>query len=242
MPRFFTDNINASDLSAVIEGADAAHIANSLRMRPGEELILCDLAGTDYRCEITSLSKGAVFLRILDNSPSAGETGVYIRLFQALPKADKLETIVQKATELGAAEVIPVLTSRCVSRPDAKSMEKKRGRLAKIALEAAKQSGRGRIPAIGRLHSFAEAVEAMRGDDAPLFFYENAEKPLRDVLPAGARNISVFIGSEGGFSPEEAELARKAGLLTAGLGPRILRCETAPVAAISAVLYAFKEF
>jgi 16S rRNA (uracil1498-N3)-methyltransferase len=240
MPRFFTNHIRGD--TALITGGDAAHIAGSLRMKPGESLTICDLAGTDYDCKILSADSGEVSLRILSRRPSAGESRLHIRLFQALPKGDKLEFIVQKATELGAAEIIPVLTSRCISRPDAKSMEKKKPRLQKIAEEAAKQSGRGRIPVVGGLLSFDKALEEMATSEKALFFYEHATVALREQIGADMTSVSLFIGSEGGFSPEEAEKAREAGLLVTGLGARILSCETAPLCAISAILFAAGEF
>jgi 16S rRNA (uracil1498-N3)-methyltransferase len=239
MPRFFTDHIRGDH--ALITGGDAAHIAGSLRMKPGESLTICDLAGTDYDCAILSATSGEVSLQILSRRPSAGESRLRIRLFQALPKGDKLETIVQKATELGAAEIVPVLTSRCISRPDAKSMEKKQARLQKIAAEAAGQSERGRIPIIGELLSFEKALEEMATDEKALFFYEHATANLREQLDVDMTAVSLFVGSEGGFSPEEAERAREAGLLVTGLGARILRCETAPLCAISAILFAAGE-
>jgi 16S rRNA (uracil1498-N3)-methyltransferase len=239
MPRFFTDNIRGDH--ALISGGDAAHIAGSLRMKPGESLTICDLRGTDYDCEILSADSGEVSLKILSRRPSAGESRLHIRLFQALPKGDKLEMIVQKATELGAAEILPVLTSRCISRPDAKSMEMKIARLQKFAAEAAGQSGRGRIPLIGGLLSFDKALEEMAMSEKALFFYERATIALRDQISPDMTSVSLLVGSEGGFSPEEAEMAHNAGLLVTGLGARILRCETAPLCAISAILFAAGE-
>ncbi|MFV0402049.1 MAG: RsmE family RNA methyltransferase [Oscillospiraceae bacterium] len=243
MPRFFTENI--VDDRALLTGEDAAHIAKSLRMAPGEELTLCDCKGSDYRCVVESVSPGQVELRVLERTATLSEPKVQLTLYQALPKGDKLEQIVQKAVELGAVRIVPVLSSRCISRPDGKSMAKKLEKLRRTALEAAKQSGRGLIPKVGELLPFDRAVTEAANADLPLFFYEEATEPLREALAVAAgetRNVSVFIGSEGGFSREEAESAREKGLRWASLGPRILRCETAPVAAIAAVLYGLGEF
>lgn len=240
MPRFFTDQITGD--TAVLTGPDAAHIQRSLRMKEGDALTVCDLAGMDYDCVIEGILPDMVTARIVRQYPSQSEARVFLRLYQALPKSDKLEWIVQKATELGVSEIIPVLTSRCISRPDPKSMEKKLQRFQKIALEAAKQTGRGRIPLVRPLLGFSQALEEMKGHDLPLFFYERAEVPLREHVQSGCETISVLTGPEGGFSPEEAAMAQEQGLRTAGLGPRILRCETAPICAISAVLYAAGEF
>jgi 16S rRNA (uracil1498-N3)-methyltransferase len=236
MPKFFTTQI--SNGVAVIDGPDAAHITGPLRLRPGDALTVGDLAGWDYRCVITTATPGQVTLAVEERAPCQSEPKTLIRLYQALPKGDKLETIVQKATELGVGEIYPILTSRCISRPDAKSMEKKRARLDKIALEAAKQSGRGRIPLIGMPRSFEEAIEHMKSSALPLFFYEQADTPLRGLMRPDAQSIAILIGSEGGFSPEEAAYAEANGVPAVSLGHRILRCETAPLAAISAILYA----
>jgi len=240
MPRFFTTQIQG--VTAVISGSDAAHIIGPLRMRPGDPLTVCDLSGWDYLCVITSATSEQVVLRVYERTPCRSEPDVFVRLYQALPKGDKLESITQKATELGVSEIIPVLTSRCVSRPDAKSMEKKRVRLEKIALEAAKQSGRGKVPKIGELLTFKEAVEHMKSAELSLLCYENADAPLSGLLTGKPKTISVLIGSEGGFSPEEAQFAASGDIHTVSLGKRILRCETAPVAVLSAVFFAMGEF
>ena len=135
MPRFFCDAIAGG--KAVITGEDAAHIARSLRMQPGERLTLSDGQGTDFDCVLDLVTPQEVFLTVLESYPCRTEPSVYVRLYMAMPKAEKLELIVQKAVELGVGEIIPVLTRRCVSRPDPKSFEKKRVRLARIAAEAA---------------------------------------------------------------------------------------------------------
>ena len=225
MPRFFTGEVDGR--SAVITGEDARHIALSLRMKPGEPLTVCDSAGHDYQCVVEAVDPGRVDLRVEAVAPSAGEPGVKITLYQALPKGDKLEMIVQKAVELGVGRIVPVLTRRCVSRPDEKSMKKKLERLNRIALEAAKQCGRGR-----------EAVARMKESPLGIFFYENADESLKSALSRRlGGEVSIMVGSEGGFEPSEAAFAAENGLLTLSLGSRILRCETAPLAAITAILY-----
>lgn len=236
MPRFFTGDVNGE--TACITGEDARHIALALRMKTGEPLTVCDSAGRDYQCEITEILPERVSLRVCAAAPSAGEPGVEITLYQALPKGDKLETIVQKAVELGVSRIVPVLTHRCVSRPDEKSMQKKLLRLNKISLEAAKQCGRGRIPEVEPLIDFRTAVGRMRGDPLSVLFYENADDSLKNVLSTRLGDkISILVGSEGGFEPSEAAYAVENGLVSLSLGSRILRCETAPLAALSAILY-----
>ena len=170
MPRFFCDAIAGG--KAVITGEDAAHIARSLRMQPGERLTLSDGQGTDFDCVLDLVTPQEVFLTVLESYPCRTEPSVYVRLYMAMPKAEKLELIVQKAVELGVGEIIPVLTRRCVSRPDPKSFEKKRVRLARIAAEAAKQSGRGRIPQVREMMDLRPALEEMAARPGAMLFYE----------------------------------------------------------------------
>lgn len=155
----------------------------------------------------------------------------------AMPKAEKLELIVQKAVELGVGEIIPVLTRRCVSRPDSKSFEKKRVRLARIAAEAAKQSGRGRIPQVREMMDLRSALEEMAARPGAMLFYERSTAPMREVLDRIEGEASLLIGAEGGFDESEVELALSMGIPSLTLGPRILRCETAPMAALSVLMY-----
>lgn len=232
-PRFFTENIGET---ALIIGDDAKHITAVLRMKSGEKAVLCDKNGTDYLAELISGGKDFAQFKVLNSQKNEAEPNVSIRLFQCVPKAEKMEFIIQKATELGATAVIPVLSKRCVSRPDEKSAEKKRARYMKIAEEAAKQCGRGRIPEIGEMISFSAAVSAFSAKRTGILFYECGGEALGKIITPSVREIDVFIGSEGGFEKEEAELAQRAGIVPATLGTRILRCETAPVAALSILM------
>ena len=233
-PRFFTENIGKT---AVITGADAAHISRVLRMKSGDLAIVCDGRKTDCLCRIISADSSCVELEILDKRENEAEPSVYLRLFQCLPKGDKLEFIVQKAVELGASEIIPVASKRCVSRPDRKSSEKKLERYRRIAEEAAKQCGRGILPKIGETLDFPQAVKAVNPEGLGLIFYECGGESLVSLaggIKSGA--IDVFIGSEGGFEESEVSLALENGIHAATLGKRILRCETAPIAAISVLM------
>lgn len=240
MPRFYIDP-PAGD-TVLLEGEDARHISRSLRMAVGEEITLCDGAGTDYLCRLSAMDSQTVTAQILRQEPSQAEPSVFVRLYQALPKSDKMELILQKAVELGVGEVVPVLTERCISRPDPKSMEKKLQRWQKIALEAAKQCGRGRIPAVRPLMSFAEAAAQLGRMEKGLFLYEKGGLPIKAALENPAKEVGIFVGAEGGFSADEAAAAEQAGAVLTGLGPRILRCETAPLAAISAIMYETDNF
>ena len=215
MPRFFLEKMNTE--TPVITGSDARHIGFSLRMKPGELLTVC-AEGRDYKCSINKITEDAVFLDILESSLCAAEPSIELTLYQAVPKLDKLETIIQKSVELGASRIVPVLTRRCISRP--KDFAKKLERLNKIALEAAKQSGRGIIPEV-----------------MPIMLYEEGGVRFSELKTEGKKSFSLLIGSEGGFDPEEAEYAEKAGINTVWLGERILRCETAPLTAISILMF-----
>lgn len=240
MPRFFTADI--SNGKARVTGEDAKHIAGSLRMRPGERLTLCGLDGFDYHCVISEVSNKLVAADVLEKLPNVSEPGVRLSLYQALPKSDKLELIAQKAVELGVSELTPVLTSRCVSRWDEKDAEKKRLRLQKIMLEAAKQSERGIIPEIRPLCGFGDAIMGMKQAELAILFYERAGTPLREIMTGRCKSIALMVGSEGGFSEDEALFAARNGVLAASLGPRILRCETAAICALSAIGFAAGEF
>ena len=240
MPRFFTQDI--TEAGGCITGEDAKHIAKVLRMKVGDELTVCDTKGRDYDCMIEEIGAGEVRLKVLSVAPSQSEPDVRVHLYQAMPKADKLETIVQKAVELGAASITPVMTRRCVSRPDAKSMDKKLVRYNRIALEAAKQCGRGVVPPVLPLLELPQALEQMQRTGCPILFYENATAPAKQVIAKARESgkeleIAVLIGAEGGFDEDEVALAMEHGCHILSLGKRILRCETAPLAALTILMY-----
>lgn len=236
MPRFFCEDI-AGD-TAHITGEDARHIAKVLRMGIGEELTLCDRRGSDYRCSITAADPDRVTLQVHEVLPSETEPTLKVRLFMALPKGDKFELIVQKAVELGVEEIIPVMTHRCVSRPDEKSMAKKLIRYNRVAYEAAKQSMRGIIPQVLPLMDFTEAVAEMKNSGTAILFYERSTAPLPEVLATVQGSLAIMVGAEGGFEEQEVDYAISQGVHSLSLGKRILRCETAPLAALSVVMYA----
>lgn len=240
MPRFFTQDI--TETGGCITGEDAKHIAKVLRMKVGDELTVCDTKGRDYDCMIEEIGAGEVRLKVLSVAPSQSEPDVRVHLYQAMPKADKMETIIQKAVELGAASITPVMTRRCVSRPDAKSMDKKLVRYNRIALEAAKQCGRGVVPPVLPLLELPQALEQMQRTGCPILFYENATAPAKQVIAKARESgkeleIAVLIGAEGGFDEDEVALAREHGCHILSLGKRILRCETAPLAALTILMY-----
>lgn len=236
MPRFFIDYV--PEEIAMITGDDARHISRSLRMQPGENLILCDSIGTDYNGRIEKISDNSVEVRILEFCRSVAEPGLKVTVYQGLPKAEKMDSIVQKAVETGAVKIVPVMTSRCVSKPDEKAAAKKTARWQKIALEAAKQSGRGIIPQIGPLTEFKEAVKQAARDGEIILFFEGGGKSIAELVTREMRELAVFIGPEGGFEQAEVDFAVQNGVNIGTLGARILRTETAPIAALAAIMLA----
>ena len=217
-----------------VSGSDAAHISYSLRMKTGEEITFCR-EGKDFLCRIASITPENVICDIISESPSDCEPSVKLTLFQALPKSDKMELIIQKTVELGVYRIVPFISKRCISRPDAASAEKKLKRWRKIAEEAAKQSGRGIIPEISQIISFDEAI-ADTSSDIRLMCYENGGSPLAETGIDSEKSVSVMIGSEGGFERDEADRAAAAGIVPVWLGKRILRCETCPIAVTAVIM------
>lgn len=243
MPRFFIPTGGIVDKTVTFTGEDARHISLSLRMAEGDTLIAVTSDGYEHTCRLSAFTKESVTAEVTESRKCAAEPPCRVTLYQAYPKGDKLEFILQKAVELGAFSVVPFESSRCIKRPTAEKAEKQRMRLEKIAREAAMQCGRGIIPAVGQTQSFDGMLDAAKRHDLCLFCYEaDGTRPLSELLPPRERplDIGVVIGSEGGFSPAEAESAKAAGLSLCGLGPRILRCETAPLCVLSALLYHYE--
>lgn len=233
MPRFFIDG--TADGRAYIAGADALHIAKALRMRPGEALTLCDGKGTDFDGVLETVTDRQVTVRITASRPSQAEPTLAVTLYQGLPKGDKMDWIIQKAVELGVTAVVPVATRRSVARLEGKA-DKKQERWQRIAAEAAGQCGRGMLPSVERPLSWSQALSCLSGEPA-LVFYEGGGRPLRELVTPSTRRLSVFVGPEGGFDPEEIDAIRRQGGGVATLGPRILRCETAPLAALTLLMH-----
>ena len=230
MPRFFVPQISSDRI--LISGEDARHMAKSLRLKIGDNITLCDGKGWDYQGTIEALGE-EVTVRITAKEESQSEPLANVTLFQALPKGDKMEFIIQKSVELGIHEIVPILTSRCISRPDPKSMIKKVERYNKIASEAAKQSGRGIVPKVSQLVTLEQAVERLPKKN--IVFYENGGSRLQELVDGQTLDLGVFVGSEGGFSMEEIEFLGRYQVLPATLGERILRCETAPICGLSVI-------
>lgn len=248
MPRFFIGEGQINADTVTLTGDDAFHISRSLRMAVGEHITVCDGKTNEYDCELVSFS-GDVTAKIISKKRTASEPPFFACIWQALPKGDKLDTVIQKSVECGASEIRLFESSRCIVRTDPATERKKSDRRQKIALEAAKQSGRGIIPQVFGAVSFDEMLRAAARADIPLFCYEEENTlPLGRALK-GFRTelygresftVSVVIGPEGGFSESEAGRAAGAGLIPVGLGKRILRTETVSTFLLGALSYEFE--
>lgn len=243
MTRFFVLKEELAGDFLVLTGENAEH-AKVLRLKNGENVLVCDGNGKECLCTVSDISTGQISLVVQKRQQSHSEPKVNVSVYMAFPKGDKLEHVIQKATELGACEIVAFPSNRCVSKPDDKSLKKKLERWQKIAASAAEQSGRGVIPNVLVLPSYAEALKRAREAELSILFYENERATtLRMALEEiAARSISLLTGPEGGLEPKEVEMAKDAGLHICTLGSRILRCETAPLCALSAVMYATGEF
>ena len=235
MPRFFIDYTPEVGGEAVIEGGDARHIGGALRMTAGESLTLCDGKGTDYACTVTAVEKERVTLSVDTAAPSYSEPSLAVTLYMGLPKGDKMELIIQKAVELGVTAIVPVATARCIVKLDGKDTAKKQVRWQKIAAEAAGQSGRGIIPVVESPLSWKQALVRF-AEEKTLLCYEGGGAPIGKLVSPADTAISLVVGPEGGFDTAEVEAVTAVGGQIATLGPRILRCETAPLAAIAVLM------
>ena len=238
MPRFFIPEADSFTDTAYIGGRDAEHI-RVLRLRPGEELTVCNGRGTDYVCRLISSSKDGATAEIIRVEASCGEPGVCVTVYCGLPKGDKAELIVQKCVETGAKEIVFFDSERVIQRTD--GVSKKLERWGRIAEEAAKQCGRGIIPAVRWIDGFDEMINEASNCDAVFFMYEAGEREAFSEALGGSKTLAtaaVITGPEGGFEESEAQKARERGFHICSMGKRILRCETAPVAALTALMFA----
>ena len=239
MHRFFADASCIDDNVITVTGDDVQHISRVLRLKCGDCIEICDMCGTDYLCTVSSVSKTAVTANIIKKMPNSSESNLNITLYQGIPKGDKLDFIIQKSVELGAKRIVPVIMQRTVVKFKNAALKTERQR--KIAAEAAKQSKRGIIPKVSSPISFDEMIDEIKNSAAlSILAYENEEQTdIKSVLKNNGdmTDINIIIGPEGGFEDDEIKSAKEANINIVTLGPRILRCETAPVAVISAAMY-----
>lgn len=246
MHRFYVTPGQIEDDTVRITGTDVNHIKNVLRMKQGEEIIICNGQGKDCYCIISKVSEGEITAHIESEQETGTELKAKITLYQGLPKKDKMELIIQKAVELGVHEIVPVMTKRVVVKIEDKKKEDKRlERWQAIAEEAAKQSGRGMIPKIRPIIPLQEALAEAGQMDMGLVPYENASgmQRTREIMDQLGQqgSIGVFIGPEGGFEEAEIESAIKHGIQPITLGRRILRTETAGLAILSMMVLRLEE-
>ena len=244
MPRFFMAGTSLAGGRAFIRGKDAEHV-RVLRLRPGEDVVICDGAGKDYRCRIVSALSDEVEAEVVEVVPCRGEPSVAVTVYAGLPKGERADFLIQKCVEAGAGRIVFFDCERCVAKLDGRSVDKKLERFNRISQSAAEQSGRGIIPPVEYIHDYVEMLDSALKADACLFMYETGEDraPLREAIEAAGdfKSVSLITGPEGGFSLAEARLAKGAGAVLCSMGERIFRCETAPVVAVTAVMYAKGE-
>lgn len=232
MPRFFANPADITDNHVLLDTETLSHL-RVLRLRPDETFTICDGAGTDYICTLDGTQAN-----IIASAPNEAEPRTDCAVYLAYTRGERMDYAIQKSVEMGATRIVLFPSERCVAKYEDKALPKKRVRFEKIAEEAAKQSGRGRIPPVETLGSFKAAMQDAARADCPLFFYEEEQdRTLRAALAGNPSSVALVIGPEGGFSQQEAELAAELGLQSVTLGKRILRCETAPVAALAGVLF-----
>lgn len=246
MHRFYVTPHQVHDNIISITGPDVNHIKNVLRMKQGEEIVICNGQGKDCYCIINKLSEAEICAEIQSEQDTGTELKAKITLFQGLPKKDKMELIIQKSVELGVYEIVPVMTKRAVVKlEDKKKEEKKLERWQAIAEGAAKQSGRGIIPIIKPVQTYKEAIQNAKNMGTGIVPYENAKgmQYTKEVMNTLGQydSIGVFIGPEGGFEDSEIEYAITNGILPITLGRRILRTETAGLAVLSMMVLMLDE-
>lgn len=242
MVRFFVSPDELKPEFIVLTGENADH-AKVLRLKNGEQVLVCDGAGTESACTVSDVSPGQISLVVNSRRESNSEPCVKASVYMAFPKGDKLEHVIQKATELGASRIVAYPSARCISKPDEKSLKKKLNRWQKIAASAAEQSGRGCIPEVLALSSYKDALQDALKADKAILFYENEQAvTLQMSMRTEFESISLMTGPEGGYEEREVEMAKQMGVEICTLGRRILRCETAPLCALSAVMYTVGEF
>lgn len=237
MPRFFMLGTNEFGGTAIIRGRDAEHI-KVLRLRPGEDMTICDGRGTDYKCRLIRSDKDEAEAEIIEVLPCPAEPTVSVRVLCGLPKGDKTDYIIQKSVEAGASEIVFFDSGRVIQRTD--GVQKKLERWNRISEEAAKQSGRGIIPEVRWLGSFVEALDAAKQTEEAFFMYETGERESFSEALSNAKSLktaAIITGPEGGFERVEADMARACGMHICSMGKRILRCETAPIVALTALMY-----
>jgi len=245
MRYFFIKQSDLAGTKAVVKGSDAHHIKNVLRLKPGDKIGLFDGTGLNYETRIVTLLPKSVEVSVIRSFPSATESSIDITVAQALLKDRKMDLLVRQLTELGITRWIPFMAKRSVPRPDKKRLFTRTERWKKIAKEAVKQCKRSCPLKIGATVSFEEILNLGKDSDLQIVFWEEESKPVDKELSVSnvkaAKKIFILLGPEGGFTLKEVENAKASGFITASLGPRILRAETATLAACTLLQYLFGD-
>lgn len=246
MHKFFvnSENINYNDNKILIEGEDVNHITKVLRLRKSDKLLICDGKGNEHICVIESFNKKEVLCTIEEKFENKTEPDIKISLFQALPKSQKMDLIVQKSVEIGVCNIYTVITKRVVADIGSKDISNKIERWKRISIEAAKQSNRGMIPMVNEPIDFKKAIEELKKMDIAFVPYENEKSVgFKNILSKkdNIKNVGIFIGPEGGFEEEEINICIENGIYPVTLGPRILRTETAGFVASTIILYELSD-
>lgn len=237
MQRFFFEDEQISDGRFSVAGEKFNHIVRSLRMTPGERAVFCDGEHWDYECELLSADAGKACFKVINKYENKTEPGLRITVFQCLPKGEKMEEMVKRCVQFGVYRIIPVLSRRCVSRPDGKSAAKRIDRLNKVSRSSAMQSMRGIVPKVESIIDFKDAIEQMKGFSNSFICYENEEQRVFDIPPNESCEAAFMVGPEGGFDEAEIEYANANKIPCVTLGRRILRTEDAAAFLIPILLY-----
>ena len=236
IPRIYVGSDRIENGKAYIDGSDANHILRVLRKSIGDTLHICDMHGNSYNAVIDEITREGLYATLGEPEKINNEMPFKVSVYQCFPKGDKLETVIQKAVELGAYEIVAVMSERCVARPDSKAFAKRLERLKKISESASAQCGRSIIPEIRGIIPYEQAVKEIAEKDIGFICYEgDGTLPVRKLLTESPETIGFLIGPEGGLSEKETALAKDASLSLAGLGKRILRTETASGYVLSAI-------
>ncbi|PRZ17144.1 16S rRNA (uracil1498-N3)-methyltransferase [Laceyella sediminis] len=241
MQRYFIAQEQIVETSIRLVGDDVHHIKNVMRNKPGDRIICCAGQGLDYLAEIESIDGDQIIARIVERTPSRGEPRTKVLIAQSLPKGDKLEWILQKGTELGASAFLPFSSERSIVKIDARKIGKKRERWERIVKEAAEQAHRGKLPTVATPMSWKALLQEIGKRECAWIAYEKGGLPLAEAMASAKDEILLIVGPEGGFTESEIEEAKEAGAVPISLGSRILRTETAPLMALSCILFARQD-
>ncbi|SHE65193.1 16S rRNA (uracil1498-N3)-methyltransferase [Seinonella peptonophila] len=237
MQRYFVQPTQIVNSHIVIVGDDVHHIKNVMRFQPGDQIICCDEQGADYLAMIETIQPSQIRLNILNQSPSMGEPHTEVVLWQSIPKGDRWDWILQKSTELGVKRIVPVISERTIVKIDNRKLEKKQSRWQRIVKEAAEQSHRGMIPLVESVYHFNDLLSALSNQPAWIAYEQGGNSFYQSLKAYPKGEIHLIIGPEGGFTRQEIERAKQAGIKPVTLGKRILRTETAAIAAISCAFF-----